>query len=227
MSSLALMRWLEGAPSRYDAGMRWLTLGRAARVHEFIASALPEQGHVLEIGCGTGALTERLVARGLRVTALDQNPQMLDMARARLAGETEHVAWNERTAAEIDDLPEADFDAVVASFSLSEMSAGERAHVLRAAAGRLRPGGVLAVGDEVVPRGPAGRLLFALLRAPQAVLGWLLAGSVSKPLPALADEIRAAGFEIRREQRFLLGSLAVVVAEHRPDFESDVAVAAT
>lgn len=227
MSSLALMRWLEGAPSRYDVGMRWLTLGRAARVHEAIATALPEQGHVLEIGCGTGALTERLVAKGLRVTALDQNPQMLDMARARLADQTQQVAWNERTAAEIDDLPEADFDAVVASFSLSEMSAGERAHVLRAAAGRLRPGGVLAVGDEVAPRGLAGRLLFALLRAPQALLGWLLAGSVSKPLPALDEEIRAAGFEILQEERFLLGSLAVVVAEYRPAFGSDVAVAAT
>ena len=29
MSSLALMRWLEGSPERYDAGMRLITFGHA------------------------------------------------------------------------------------------------------------------------------------------------------------------------------------------------------
>jgi demethylmenaquinone methyltransferase/2-methoxy-6-polyprenyl-1,4-benzoquinol methylase len=212
MSSLALMRWLENAPSRYDAGMRWLTLGRAARVHECIARAVPERGHALEIGCGTGTLTERLVAHGARVTALDQNPEMLDLARARLSDAGDAIELLERTAAEIDALPPADFDAVVASFSLSEMSAGERAHVLRAASQRLRPGGVLVVGDEVTPQGRVARLLFALLRVPQALLGWLLAGSVSRPLAALPAELRAAGFQLRDEQRLLLGSLAVFVS---------------
>lgn len=216
MSSLALMRWLESAPDRYDAGMRWLTLGRAARVHACIAEALPRGARVLEIGCGTGALTERLLARDALVTALDQNPEMLDLARARLSGGAARVVFEERTASEIDGLPASAFDAVTASFSLSEMSAGERAHVLAAARSRLCPGGVLAVGDELQPRRAAARLLFRLLRAPQALLGWLLAGSVSRPLPDLAGELRAAGFEIRSEQRFLLGSLGVVLAVPTP-----------
>lgn len=217
MSSLALMRWLEGAPERYDAGMRVLTLGRGERVHEALAEALPQAARVLEIGCGTGALTARLLERGAHVTALDQSPAMLDQARARLAGVPgERIAWNECTAAEIDALPEAAFDAVVAAFALSEMSAGERSYVLREARRRLRPGGVLAVGDEVVPRSPAARLLHALLRVPQAAAGWLLAGSVSRPLPDLAGEIRAAGFRISSEQHWLLGSLSAFVAELEP-----------
>ena len=87
MSSLALMRWLESAPGRYDAGMRVVTLGCVGSVHEAVAAlAAPAPGaRVLEIGCGTGAVTERLVARGARVTALDQNPEMMEGARARLA----------------------------------------------------------------------------------------------------------------------------------------------
>jgi demethylmenaquinone methyltransferase/2-methoxy-6-polyprenyl-1,4-benzoquinol methylase len=210
------MRWLEGAPERYDVGMRWLTLGRAARVHGALAAFVPEGARVLEIGCGTGALTERLLARGARITALDQNPEMLDRARARLSAAGTPVAWNERTAAEIDGLPEAGFDAVVASFSLSEMSAGERAHVLREAAQRLDAGGVLAIGDEVVPRGGPRRLLFRLLRAPQALLGWLIAGSVSRPIDDLEAELRAAGFEVRRARSFLLGSLVAVAATPAP-----------
>ena len=212
MSSLALMRWLESAPARYDAGMRLLTLGRVGRIHALVAGAVDDGDSVLEIGCGTGAVTARLVARGARVTALDQSPEMLERARARLASApAESVVWMENTASEIDALPEAGFDAVVASLSLSEMSAQERSFVLGEARRRLRSGGVLVVADEVRPRGWR-RGLHTLLRAPQALLGWLLAGSLSRPIAGLSDEIRQAGFETIREDRFLLDSLAVVVA---------------
>jgi len=217
VSSLALMRWLEGAPARYDAGMRWLTLGRAARVHAALAECAGEGARVLEIGCGTGALTERLVARGARVAALDQNPEMLDLARARLAAVPgAEVAWHERTAAEIDALPVGGFDAVVSAFALSEMSHDERAYVLRAARERLAAGGVLAVGDEVRPRGRFARALLAVLRAPQAAVAWLVAGSVSHPIADLPGELGAAGFVLREERRYLLGSLGVFRAEVAP-----------
>ncbi len=214
MSSLALMRWLEGAPERYDAGMRWLTLGRAARVHALLADAVPPAGRVLEIGCGTGALTARLLARGARVTALDQSPAMLDLARRRCVRPAAgRVEWLERTASEIDGLPAGAFDAVVAAFALSEMSPAGRAFVLRAARERLRAGGVLAVGDEVVPRGVAARSLHALLRAPQAAAGWLLVGAVSAPLRDLEGEVAGAGFAVRSVRHWLAGRLAAVVAE--------------
>jgi demethylmenaquinone methyltransferase/2-methoxy-6-polyprenyl-1,4-benzoquinol methylase len=178
-------------------------------------AAIAEPGaRVLEIGCGTGAVTARLVARGAEVTALDQNPEMLEQARARLrAAPAGAVTWLERTAAEVDALAEEAFDGAVASLCLSEMSAGERAFVLRAAARRLRPGGVLAVADEVRPSGIVKGLVYTLLRLPQVVLAWLLVGSTSRPLRDLADEVRAAGFSVQREERWLLGSLSIVVAE--------------
>jgi hypothetical protein len=93
------------------------------------------------------------------------------------------------------------------------MSAGERAFVLRQAAHRLGPGGLLAVGDEVKPLRRWQRLLMAALRAPQALLAWLLAGSTSRPLADLAGEIRCAGLKVRSERRWLLGTLAVVIAD--------------
>lgn len=217
MSSLALMRWLESSPERYDAGLRVITLGRSRALHVAVAeAAAPAPGaRVLEIGCGTGAVTQRLVSRGAKVTALDQNPEMLEQAMARLRGaglETE-VRWLERTASEIDGLPEAEFDAVAVSLALSEMSESERGFVLRESRRRLAPGGVLVVADEVWPRRGWRRALFAALRIPQALLGWLLAGSVSRPIRDLAAEVRAEGFRLRDERHWLLGSLALVVAE--------------
>jgi ubiquinone/menaquinone biosynthesis C-methylase UbiE len=80
------MRFLESAPQRYDTAMRILTLGRVSRIHDAMARAARTPGaRVLEIGCGTGAVTERLVARGAVVIALDHNPEMLEQGRQRLA----------------------------------------------------------------------------------------------------------------------------------------------
>lgn len=218
MSSLALMRWLEATPERYDAGMRAITLGRVVRLHDAVAAAAaPEAGgDVLEIGCGTGAVTQRLVARGARVTALDQSAEMMEQARARIGqAESERVQWLERTAAEIDALPKAALDAVVLSLCLSEMSAGERRYVLAAARERLRPGGRVVVADEVRARGGL-RPFLVLARAPQWLLGWLLAGTVSRPIPDLRGELEEAGLVVRDEERWLAGTLAMFVAEPAP-----------
>lgn len=212
------MRWLEATPGRYDAGMRAITLGRVTDLQEAVASeAAPEPGReVLEIGCGTGAVTARLLERGARVTALDQSPEMMEQARRRVAGCTSgEMIWLERTAAEIDALPAAAFDSVVLSLCLSEMSAAERGFVLAQARVRLRSGGRLVAADEVRARGLA-RPLQMLGRIPQAALGWLLAGSVSRPLADLGGELERAGFCVRRERHWLGGSLASFVAESAP-----------
>ena len=216
MSSLVLMRILESAPARYDTGMRLLSLGAWAQRHEALAErAAPEPGRrILELGCGTGALTARLLERGARVVALDQNPEMLDQARTRLgdsvAGKLE---LHECTAAEIDRFGEAQFDAVAASLVLSEMSADERNYVLRRAARALRPGGVLVVADEVRPRRAWQRCLHALLRTPLALITWLVTGRLSRPVPDLGAEVSAAGLRLREERRSRLGTYALVVAE--------------
>jgi demethylmenaquinone methyltransferase/2-methoxy-6-polyprenyl-1,4-benzoquinol methylase len=210
------MRWLESAPQRYDVGMRIITLGRVESLRAALAeAAAPVAGRtILEIGCGTGALTERLIERGARVTAIDQNPELLEQARARLADvPPSSLELIETTASEIDKLPEGGFDAVAASLSLSEMSRGERRFVLEQARKRLAQGGVIVVGDELRPRHLWARIAHAGLRAPQALLGWLLAGSLSHPIPDLEAELREAGLRVREEKRWLFEGLGLMLAE--------------
>jgi len=136
MSSLVLMRWLEGSPERYDAGMRALTFGRITDLHAAVADAavVERDDRVLEIGCGTGSVTGLLLERGAQVMAIDQSPEMLEIAAARVGiTDADRVEWLEQTAAEIDKLPRDHFDAVAICLCLSDMSAGERAFVLREA----------------------------------------------------------------------------------------------
>ncbi len=98
-------------------------------------------GLVLELGCGSGALTRHLLAAGLRVIATDASPDMLALARAALGPEAD---LREVTLPG-NPLPQA--DAVVSTGHVLSYLPGAAAieAALAAAAGALRPGGVLAV----------------------------------------------------------------------------------
>jgi len=208
------MRWPESTPERYDAGMRLLTFGRVRRLHgAVVAAAVRQRGdRVLEIGCGTGTVTEQLVERGARIVAVDQSPEMIEVAKARVVGDVE---WREQTAAEIDRLPKGAFDAVVLCLCLSDMSGSERRFVLARSAERLDEDGILVVADEMqAPRGWR-RILQLAWRGPQAVLAWLLVGSISRPLADFGSELEDAELEIIHEERWMFGTLGLYLARRR------------
>ena len=98
-------------------------------------------GLVLELGCGSGALTRHLVAAGHRVLATDGSPEMVGLAREEVPGA------EEVRVLVLPDEPLPRADAVVSvghvlSYLPDEASI-ERALVATASA--LRPGGVLAL----------------------------------------------------------------------------------
>lgn len=219
MSTLALMRWLESSPERYDAGMRVLSFGRVARLHKAAANAALTQpgARVLEVGCGTGSVTRQLLERGATVTALDQSAEMLEAAQRRIGSDTPGVTWLERSASEIDALDAGAFDRVLLCLCLSDMSRDERRYVLRASAERIRPGGRLVVADETRPRRVWQRALQALGRGPQWLAAWLLTGAVSRPVTRLREEFEASGFRVEMEERWLYGTLAILVSAPKED----------
>jgi SAM-dependent methyltransferase len=98
-------------------------------------------GLVLELGCGSGALTRHLQAAGLRVIATDASPAMLGLARATLGRDADL----RKLTLPGDPLPAADAIVSVghAVSYLPDAAAVDRALISIAAA--LRPGGVLAI----------------------------------------------------------------------------------
>lgn len=99
-----------------------------------LAPVLERLGTLLELGCGSGALTRHLVDAGHRVLATDASPAMVE-----LAGEAEVLVLPD------DPLPPADAIVSVGHVLnyLLDQAAIDRA--LAAIAGALRPGGVLAI----------------------------------------------------------------------------------
>jgi SAM-dependent methyltransferase len=98
-------------------------------------------GLVLELGCGSGLLTRKLVDAGHRVIATDASPAMLDLAREYAAG-AEDIR---RLVLPDDPLPEADAVVSVGHVVnyLPDEEAVERALVAIARA--VRPGGLFAI----------------------------------------------------------------------------------
>ena len=128
---------------------------------------------VLEVGCGTGQLTQSLVARGLRVTAVDPGANLLALARRRPQGPGRAEFVNARF--EDARLPAAPFRAV---FSACAFHWTDPDVSWSRAADLLAPGGTLALIsylglDEESSRADHAALLDGLRRvAPDVAATW-------------------------------------------------------
>lgn len=219
------MKFLETRPADYDRGIRLLTLGRAQELRRRIAEFVRPGDRVLEIGCGTGALTVLCADRGANVAAVDASEGMLEQARRRVqemaeltrapAAVTsqgqhldERVEFHHLDATVIGEHFEpASFDLIVSSLVFSELGEEVQAYVLEACSRLLKPGGKLLIADEVVPEGPLARLLFILVRLPLILLTWLITRTTTRALRGFPRRLARVGFRGEVIESRLCGSL--------------------
>jgi demethylmenaquinone methyltransferase/2-methoxy-6-polyprenyl-1,4-benzoquinol methylase len=211
------MRILESAPGRYDRAMRLLTFGSIDRAYDRLASYVRPDTRVLDIGCGTGALTLRAARQGAWVKGIDVSAPMLEIAAQRAfdAGLSDAIELQEVGVALLDSEEAGRFDAVMSGLCFSELSDDEITYTLTQIRRILRPEGLLLLADEVRPGKLVARIVMALVRAPLVALAYLVAGRISHPVEGLPERVAAAGLVVESSQTSGLGSLSELVARKR------------
>jgi ubiquinone/menaquinone biosynthesis C-methylase UbiE len=213
MSSYVYMKVLESAPERYDRGIERLSRGTIDAVYRRVAELAAAPGvRLLDIGCGTGGVALACAERGARVTGIDVNPGMLEVARGKAASAGAEVEWLTLGALEVEDRFAADsLDAAVSCLVFSELQPEERSYVLGALRTRLVPGGRLVIADEVTPATRRRRWWRRARRLPAALWTDLITQTSTHPVDDLTATVRAAGFTEVDEQR-IGDDFAVVTA---------------
>jgi demethylmenaquinone methyltransferase/2-methoxy-6-polyprenyl-1,4-benzoquinol methylase len=205
----------------YDRVGAVLSFGQDPRWRRFLVSRLPaDGGRVLDVATGTGLVAELLVARGFRVTGLDQSAGMLAVARGRFGDALDLVE------ASADALPfdDAAFDHLTFTYLLRYVD--DPAAVLAELARVVRPGGTVAMLEFGLPGGvwrppwelyvrvglpAAGRLISPDWHDVGRFLGGSIRGFHSDwPLARLLVAWEAAGLRDVRARRLSLGGGLVV-----------------
>lgn len=216
----ALVPWYEWVARRYSDG-EWHTWRQQAVVPVIdLAQAAAAEGrraHVLEVGCGTGALLVELMQTPVQVTGLDRSAAMLSAARRRtralgagltlVQGQTEALP-----------LAAGRVDAIVLTFPTAYAYA---AATWEEFARVLAPGGVVIWVDagELRQPSPLARLLQGLLLPPAGLTR--IVEQISRRVAAFgfASELRT--IELPRSRvRMLLARPVVTMATGRRESEA-------
>lgn len=208
------MKVLESAPYRYDKGIKILTLGKITKAYDRSIMQIKKDDIVLDIGCGTGMLTIRAAIKGAKVTGIDINPEMLEIARIRIENSDykEHVKLIEMGVAELDTFDENEFDIIMSSLCFSELSQDELSYTLKHSRKILKQNGLLIIADEIKSKSLFFRLLNVLIRIPLVIIAYILTQTTSKAIKGLEEKITDVGFKIESVKKNKLQNFIELIA---------------
>lgn len=209
------MKVLESAPDRYDMGIRILTLGRLDKAYDRLTSYIKSGQKVLDIGCGTGALTLRATLKGANVKGIDLNLQMLEIAqkRANKTNVKKNVEFCEMGAAELDSEKTENYDVVMSGLCFSELTEDELIYTMKEVKRILKPKGILLVADEVIPNRLSKKMFNWLIRFPLVIITFILTQTTTKAVDNLPEMMEKAGFLIESVRLNKMGNFIELIGK--------------
>ena len=139
--------WFQEWANEYDT-----TLGKLKRHHKLLDQVVRESGiqrddQVLDIGCGTGLLSLKFLAKtDCTITAIDSSPQMLRIFEEKIQkfNLAEKIHCEQKSAEDMDFRPDR-FDIIAATVSLHHVKSKEP--VIKNVYDYLKGGGRFVLGE--------------------------------------------------------------------------------
>ena len=203
-----------GSLDRYDAAIALMTREKRWR-SDLLRFAEPRPGErIVDIGCGTGtfAIALKQAAPESIVLAVDPDPAVLEIARAKAEVADAEIRWFEAMGDELDGIDALrQCDKIVSSLVLHQCPMAVKEAIAAQMFRLLRPGGTLFIADYGEQRSLLMRMLF---RQIQLLDGFEYTEPNSKGcVPVI---LKAAGFEAVEEMRVIptpTGSISIYGAK--------------
>lgn len=155
------------------------TMPGYAELHRMIVWGIPFLStrplRILELGAGTGTLTERLLEGfpHAQVTAVDISPRMIARARQKTRAHRDRVEFRVEPLSAL--TPEGPYDAIVSALAIHHLSDPEKRRLFRSLRRALSPAGYFGNADDHLPEDPVFDSRFRQILAdlgPPAPAGW-------------------------------------------------------
>jgi demethylmenaquinone methyltransferase/2-methoxy-6-polyprenyl-1,4-benzoquinol methylase len=172
------LRLFSGLPRRYDLAGALLSFGQDPRWRRAMVREIHARpgDRVLDVATGTGMVAQALVRRyGCTVVGLDQSPEMLSGAQAKLDRDSQLASNIELVRGEAESMPFTDREFDHLTFTYLMRYVEDPAATLTELARVVKPGGRIASLEFMLPPNPIARALWrAYTRLAMPVLGRLI-----------------------------------------------------
>ena len=172
------LRLFAGLPKRYDLAGALLSFGQDPRWRRAMVRQVGANtgDRVLDVATGTGMVATALVRKyGCSVVGLDQSPEMLAGARAKLASDSGLAGHIELVTGQAESLPFADGEVDHLTYTYLLRYVEDPGATLRELARVVKTGGRIASLEFMLPPNPIARSLWhAYTRAAMPLLGRMI-----------------------------------------------------